>query len=807
MVEALVEFDYAAQEPDELTLKKGDIITGVVKEPGNGWWEGSLKGQRGLFPDNFVKVLTKDGAGDKDDKNGVVLRTGSKRRCKVIFSYKPVNDDELELKVNDVIEVISEVEEGWWKGRLRSKVGVFPSNFVQEEAVPESQIASASEKIVPKTKSEAKKTIPTHTTSSGSPSVGETFDHMPTESKVDVKESQSKESEPAVPMLPPKPAKEYCRVLFPYEAANEDELSIEKGDVVLVLSKVVQDKGWWKGELKGKIGVFPDNFVESIPADQVPKKADKQPQATPSGLSFSDSGGKKFLLMELVAIIYTLFLVLGIADRPQSGSHGAESNPDSVTQSIYPDILNELKEEKPQVPPIPGKKPQLPPPLKKPQRPSPGHPSSSSTSSALSSATASATHSAIKRISGEFEAWSASASADSVDGSKMSSMSRSTAHSTPVSAIRFRRIEGPPVSPPAVSDNILSLHPSGEMDFDSVERSAMLSHPTASRVKAPRRRPPSALFPGKEMEGSGLVNGTIESEEAMDIIAETPGQPVENGASGEELAKDSGSSLTANGASDEVKEKKSPAGAARAPFMEELKMSQAKRSSTTAGNIRPVAAITPHPTAQVITSTAPSARPIPPTASPPNPYPTHSIHTHQGPMVEGERPVQLRQTWPFHSRAEEGPARPLTAVTGTSHGTGSPAVGETPPSPAASITSEPPASSITSSRVSIEAATPTALTRRPVSAYVGDASNNRRVAAHLSSWQDSGIDVDSTPVTPQMYRELKDRVEVLEQSMASQSERFTQLINQLMDDLVQERERRKVLQESVNQLQSLLTHV
>jgi len=35
--------------------------------------------------------------------------------------------------------------------------------------------------------------------------------------------------------------------------------------------------------------------------------------------------------------------------------------------------------------------------------------------------------------------------------------------------------------------------PQGLIEFDSVERSAMLTHPTANRVKAPRRRLPTAL--------------------------------------------------------------------------------------------------------------------------------------------------------------------------------------------------------------------------------------------------------------------------------------------------------------------------
>nr|2KRN_A Chain A, CD2-associated protein [Mus musculus] len=54
------------------------------------------------------------------------------RQCKVLFDYSPQNEDELELIVGDVIDVIEEVEEGWWSGTLNNKLGLFPSNFVKE---------------------------------------------------------------------------------------------------------------------------------------------------------------------------------------------------------------------------------------------------------------------------------------------------------------------------------------------------------------------------------------------------------------------------------------------------------------------------------------------------------------------------------------------------------------------------------------------------------------------------------------------------------------------------------------------------
>ncbi len=41
--------------PDELSIRTGDVIR-EVRQMDGGWWEGTLNGRRGLFPDNFVKV-------------------------------------------------------------------------------------------------------------------------------------------------------------------------------------------------------------------------------------------------------------------------------------------------------------------------------------------------------------------------------------------------------------------------------------------------------------------------------------------------------------------------------------------------------------------------------------------------------------------------------------------------------------------------------------------------------------------------------------------------------------------------------
>merc|ERR1719342_958685 len=86
-----------------------------------------------MFPDNFVKVLPGSSSSTNlhQTVDGDIVQLRNKKRCKVLFSYQPVHEDELELQVDQVLEFMGEVEDGWWKGRSAGRVGVFPSNFVE----------------------------------------------------------------------------------------------------------------------------------------------------------------------------------------------------------------------------------------------------------------------------------------------------------------------------------------------------------------------------------------------------------------------------------------------------------------------------------------------------------------------------------------------------------------------------------------------------------------------------------------------------------------------------------------------------
>ncbi|XP_012281138.1 mitogen-activated protein kinase kinase kinase 11 [Orussus abietinus] len=67
--------------------------------------------------------------------------------------------------------------------------------------------------------------------------------------------------------------------LYDYIAQGEDELSLERGETVEVLSKdskISGDEGWWTGKIRGKVGIFPANFVaEAESIDRVSSVIDK----------------------------------------------------------------------------------------------------------------------------------------------------------------------------------------------------------------------------------------------------------------------------------------------------------------------------------------------------------------------------------------------------------------------------------------------------------------------------------------------------------------------------------------------------
>lgn len=65
-----------------------------------------------------------------------------------------------------------------------------------------------------------------------------------------------------------------CQVIavYDYTAANQDEMSFSKGQLINVLDKSNPD--WWRGEVNGVTGLFPFNYVQMTTDNEPSQKCE-----------------------------------------------------------------------------------------------------------------------------------------------------------------------------------------------------------------------------------------------------------------------------------------------------------------------------------------------------------------------------------------------------------------------------------------------------------------------------------------------------------------------------------------------------
>ncbi|TSK20050.1 Unconventional myosin-Ie [Bagarius yarrelli] len=64
------------------------------------------------------------------------------------------------------------------------------------------------------------------------------------------------------PAPKPKPQVPQCKALYAYDAQDTDELSFNADDIIEIIME--DASGWWTGRLRGKQGLFPNNYVTKI---------------------------------------------------------------------------------------------------------------------------------------------------------------------------------------------------------------------------------------------------------------------------------------------------------------------------------------------------------------------------------------------------------------------------------------------------------------------------------------------------------------------------------------------------------------
>nr|XP_023408447.1 putative E3 ubiquitin-protein ligase SH3RF2 [Loxodonta africana] len=114
--------NYRGQNPGDLRFNKGDVIL-LRRQLDENWYQGEINGVSGIFPASSVEII-------KQLPQPPPL-------CRALYNFdlrdrdKSENQDCLTFLKDDIITVISRVDENWAEGKLGDKVGIFPILFVE----------------------------------------------------------------------------------------------------------------------------------------------------------------------------------------------------------------------------------------------------------------------------------------------------------------------------------------------------------------------------------------------------------------------------------------------------------------------------------------------------------------------------------------------------------------------------------------------------------------------------------------------------------------------------------------------------
>ncbi|XP_034518903.1 sorbin and SH3 domain-containing protein 1 isoform X43 [Ailuropoda melanoleuca] len=160
--EAIAKFNFNGDTQVEMSFRKGERIA-LLRQVDENWYEGRIPGtsRQGIFPITYVDVIkrplvknpvdyidlpfssspSRSGTASPQQPQAQQRRVTPDRSqtsqdlvsYQALYSYMPQNDDELELRDGDIVDVMEKCDDGWFVGTSRRtrQFGTFPGNYVK----------------------------------------------------------------------------------------------------------------------------------------------------------------------------------------------------------------------------------------------------------------------------------------------------------------------------------------------------------------------------------------------------------------------------------------------------------------------------------------------------------------------------------------------------------------------------------------------------------------------------------------------------------------------------------------------------
>lgn len=207
----------------------------VVKNEGD-WWTGSIGNRTGMFPSNYVQPI------EPGNVPAAVIDTGSSNITTAASVTTPTNTTNNKFEEATTLNGNNKMSYNNDSYNNVSSVSPNPphANAMTEEAKHQAEADSEVSQInmQPPLNNDASDTV---------------------------HESYSRPMSTTSTTRNKKP--EIAQVIAPYEATSTEQLSLTRGQLIMIRKKT--DSGWWEGELQAKgrrrqIGWFPATYVKVL---------------------------------------------------------------------------------------------------------------------------------------------------------------------------------------------------------------------------------------------------------------------------------------------------------------------------------------------------------------------------------------------------------------------------------------------------------------------------------------------------------------------------------------------------------------
>ncbi|XP_069872473.1 sorbin and SH3 domain-containing protein 2 isoform X24 [Dipodomys merriami] len=157
---------------------------------------------------SYPSVLTDLGQSAPRDRRGTPDK--EKLPAKAVYDFKAQTSKELSFKKGDTVYILRKIDQNWYEGEHYGRVGIFPISYVEKLTPPE-------------------------------------------------------KAQPARPPPPAQPGEIGEAIAkYNFNADTNVELSLRKGDRIILLKRV--DQNWYEGKIPGtnRQGIFPVSYVEVV---------------------------------------------------------------------------------------------------------------------------------------------------------------------------------------------------------------------------------------------------------------------------------------------------------------------------------------------------------------------------------------------------------------------------------------------------------------------------------------------------------------------------------------------------------------